>query len=112
MADAGAADRGALIKSLVSAMGEAYQRRLDADEQTKQRLGERLFPLVSAVEPQLAGKIVGMLLEMDNRELIRLLESPDSLNAKITEAMSVLKIHADTKVEVPVLDDHGAFDVD
>merc|ERR1719310_423940 len=35
-------------------------------EQQKQLLGERLFPLISAVEPGLAGKITGMLLEMDN----------------------------------------------
>ena len=60
-------------------------------EQQKQLLGERLFPLISAVEPQLAGKITGMLLEMDNGELLNLLESPEALNAKISEAMSVLQ---------------------
>jgi len=63
-------------------------------EQQKQLLGERLFPLISAVEPQLAGKITGMLLEMDNGELLNLLESPEALNAKIMEAISVLQIHA------------------
>ena len=64
-------------------------------EQQKQLLGERLFPLISAVEPQLAGKITGMLLEMDNGELLNLLESPEALNAKIMEAISVLQMHAD-----------------
>merc|ERR1712127_938220 len=63
-------------------------------EQQKQLLGERLFPLISAVEPQLAGKITGMLLEMDNGELLNLLESPEALNAKIMEAISVLQMHA------------------
>jgi len=58
-------------------------------------LGERLFPLIQNVEPQLAGKITGMLLEMDNGELLNLLESPDALNAKIMEAISVLQMHAD-----------------
>ena len=62
-------------------------------EQQKQLLGERLFPLISAVEPQLAGKITGMLLEMDNGELLNLLESPEALNAKIMEAISVLQLH-------------------
>jgi len=64
-------------------------------EQQKQLLGERLFPLIHNVEPQLAGKITGMLLEMDNGELLNLLESPDALNAKIMEAISVLQMHAD-----------------
>merc|ERR1719393_493367 len=64
-------------------------------EQQKQLLGERLFPLIQNIEPQLAGKITGMLLEMDNGELLNLLESPDALNAKIMEALSVLQMHAD-----------------
>jgi len=68
-------------------------------EQQKQLLGERLFPLIQNVEPQLAGKITGMLLEMDNGELLNLLESPDALNAKIMEALSVLQMHADNKPE-------------
>mmetsp|Transcript_7676 Transcript_7676/g.15666 ORF Transcript_7676/g.15666 Transcript_7676/m.15666 type:complete len:117 (-) Transcript_7676:784-1134(-) len=63
-------------------------------EQQKQLLGERLFPLISQHEPHLAGKITGMLLEMDNGELLNLLESPEALNAKIMEAISVLQIHA------------------
>merc|ERR1712153_201565 len=57
-------------------------------EQQKQLLGERLFPLIQAQEPAMAGKITGMLLEMDNGELLNLLESPDALNAKIMEALS------------------------
>merc|ERR1712046_364735 len=65
-------------------------------EQQKQLLGERLFPLIQNTEPQLAGKITGMLLEMDNGELLNLLESPDALNAKIMEALSVLQMHADS----------------
>ncbi|KAL1507918.1 hypothetical protein AB1Y20_007523 [Prymnesium parvum] len=64
-------------------------------ETQKQLLGERLFPLIHNVEPQLAGKITGMLLEMDNGELLNLLESPDALNAKIMEAISVLQMHHD-----------------
>ena len=63
-------------------------------EQQKQLLGERLFPLISQVQPAFAGKITGMLLEMDNGELLNLLESPEALNAKIMEAVSVLEMHA------------------
>ncbi|KAL6133509.1 hypothetical protein ACLB2K_065744 [Fragaria x ananassa] len=61
-------------------------------EQQKQILGERLFPLVHKHKPDLASKITGMLLEMDNSELLLLLESPESLAAKVGEAVQVLKI--------------------
>lgn len=47
------------------------------------RTGERLYPLIYNVHTQLAGKITGMLLEIDNSELLLLLESPESLNAKV-----------------------------
>lgn len=34
--------------------------------QQKQMLGEKLYPAVSRLQPELAGKITGMMLEMDN----------------------------------------------
>ncbi|KAK4392127.1 Polyadenylate-binding protein 7 [Sesamum angolense] len=61
-------------------------------EQQKQILGERLYPLVGHHQPDLAAKITGMLLEMDNSELLLLLDSPDSLAAKVEEAVEVLKL--------------------
>ncbi|KAF1802830.1 hypothetical protein V8B55DRAFT_1483511 [Mucor lusitanicus] len=62
-------------------------------EAQKQMLGERLYPLINAQQPEYAGKITGMLLEMDNGELLNLLEDNKALENKINEAMEVLKAH-------------------
>jgi hypothetical protein len=35
------------------------------------------------MQPELAGKITGMLLEIDNTELLYMLESRESLKAKV-----------------------------
>lgn len=59
----------------------------------KNMLGERLYPLVMQHEPKRAGKITGMLLEMEITELINLVESPEALVNKIREAVMVLEQH-------------------
>ncbi|XP_054157857.1 polyadenylate-binding protein 4-like isoform X2 [Oppia nitens] len=62
-------------------------------QEQKQMLGERLFPLISHMHPDLAGKITGMLLEIDNSELLHMLEHSASLKAKVDEAVAVLQAH-------------------
>jgi len=57
----------------------------------KQMLGEKLYPAIAKVQPELAGKITGMMLEMDNSELLSLLESPPQMKEKIDEALRVLQ---------------------
>lgn len=62
-------------------------------QEQKQMLGERLFPMIHIMYPELAGKITGMLLEIDNSELLHMLESRESLKAKVEEAVAVLQAH-------------------
>ncbi|XP_055924930.1 polyadenylate-binding protein 4-like [Argiope bruennichi] len=64
----------------------------NAQEQ-KQMLGERLFPVIHRWYPDMAGKITGMLLEIDNSELLHMLEHHESLKAKVEEAVAVLQAH-------------------
>lgn len=55
-----------------------------------QMLGEQLYPLVQRLEPENAAKVTGMLLEMDQTEVLHLIESPDALKDKVGEAIEVL----------------------
>ncbi|KAG6833827.1 hypothetical protein H0H87_011761 [Tephrocybe sp. NHM501043] len=56
----------------------------------KQMLGEVIYLRIAGEQPELAGKITGMLLEMDNSELLHLLDDAEAMNVKVAEALSVL----------------------
>ncbi len=73
----------------VGALATALANAPPAEQRTM--LGENLYPLVEQLEPEMAAKVTGMLLEMDQTEVLHLLESPDALKAKVAEAMEVLR---------------------
>lgn len=73
------------IGALASALANA------TPEQQRTMLGESLYPLVEQLQPDAAAKVTGMLLEMDQTEVLHLLESPEALKAKVSEAMDVLR---------------------
>ena len=70
----------------------AFLASLSTEEQ-KRAIGDRMFALISSQHPELAAKITGMLLEMENSDLVELLDQPDQLNIKVNEAIDVLKQH-------------------
>jgi len=58
----------------------------------KRMLGEALYPhVLKYSNQQLAGKITGMLLEMDTNSLLQLLYQPDNIKVKVEEAIEVLR---------------------
>ena len=57
----------------------------------KQMLGDRLYPLVHSLHPEWAANIIYMLLDNDNGEILRMLNSREALKAKADEAANVLK---------------------
>jgi len=60
----------------------------------QQVLGEKLYNLIAKVQQGLAGKITGMILDSSSvEEMFALLEAPDQLNSKISEALEVLEQH-------------------
>ncbi|KAL8908134.1 MAG: hypothetical protein Q9171_005577 [Xanthocarpia ochracea] len=66
--------------------------------QQKQMLGEALYPKILTFQGEkLAGKITGMLLEMDISELISLLDDMEKLREKVTEALTVFNDYVKTQ---------------
>uniref|UniRef100_A0A8R1E002 Polyadenylate-binding protein n=1 Tax=Caenorhabditis japonica TaxID=281687 RepID=A0A8R1E002_CAEJA len=63
-----------------------------APQEQKQLLGERIYALIEKMFPnhKEAGKITGMMLEIDNAELIMLLQDNDLFRGKVEEAQAVL----------------------
>ncbi|KAI3815218.1 hypothetical protein L1987_14878 [Smallanthus sonchifolius] len=73
----------------IGALASALANASPTEQRTM--LGENLYPLVEQLEAESAAKVTGMLLEMDQTEVLHLLESPEALKAKVAEAMEVLR---------------------
>jgi polyadenylate-binding protein len=93
---AGATQQSAKAKRLAI---DAQQLAMCSSSQQKQTLGEHLYPIIAELQGvELAGRITGMLLELDNSDLIDMLqaheEGGEELRKKVDEAVAVIKAHA------------------
>ena len=70
---------------------DAKALRLTAATKEQQKaLGEHLYMHIARTQPQLAGKITGMLLELGSTEELYLIEDTGALGAKVNEALLAL----------------------
>jgi len=61
-------------------------------EESKQMIGEQLYAHITRDQPNLAGKITGMLLDsLSLRDLLGLLQNKPLLDSKVQEALAVLE---------------------
>ena len=56
-------------------------------------MGERLYPRVHSLQPSMAGKITGMLLELSPAQTLLLMASEDSLRVRVDEAVDIIYRH-------------------
>lgn len=97
-AQRGAGAGGAAQRNAAAAAAPAQPEVLTAaalanasPEEQKQMLGEAIYPKIAASQPQLAGKLTGMILELPVGELLHLLEDDEALTGKVDEALNVLR---------------------
>lgn len=60
-------------------------------EVRRQMLGDRLHAEIEQIEPELAGKITGMMLCKDSEALLELLAMPEQLRTRVGEAARILR---------------------
>ena len=74
----------------VSASNSEHQSRSLVDD--RHNCGEIMYSMIREMYPDQAGKITGMLLEMETNEVLNMLKNKEVLKEKIESAAEVLKI--------------------
>ncbi|TIA51317.1 Polyadenylate-binding protein/Hyperplastic disc protein [Aureobasidium pullulans] len=82
------ADDVALYNKIVEAT-RVYKDYLKSKQKQKEMLGELLYPKIREQQPELAGTITGMLLEMETAELLDLTTNDAALRSKVAEAIAI-----------------------
>ncbi len=63
---------------------------IPATTDDRDKLGYLLYPLIHQRQPDIAAKLTGMLLEMENDHILQLIQSAALLDAYVNQAMTVL----------------------
>ncbi len=74
----------------VSAL-ETALRASDSAVEQKQMVGQWMYEIIAPQHPQLAGKLVGMILGLDKDELMGLVRDEKALNEMVESAIDVLQ---------------------
>lgn len=85
------------LKSKERILTKSDIKQLQTPAEKKRVIGEVLFPKIQKHEPRLAGKILGMLLECKNDELLAMQEDETLLTNSINQAIIVLAQHETDK---------------
>ena len=76
---------------------EQSARKAATPESKRIMISDCIYRRIIRSRPELdAGKITGMLLEMNNEDLVQLLESPEEFDDTIQEALELLEAHGGT----------------
>ena len=79
------------IKELEEKIDLVYELTTLTPQGQKEKLGGELFPMIQKINRDLAVKVTGMLLEQDNKKLLRMLDDEEYLNMEVNKALDILK---------------------
>ncbi|CAH1775507.1 unnamed protein product [Owenia fusiformis] len=90
LATSGGSAEGGEVAGAPPLAGEPSSSVLTA---SRRQMGERLYPKVQGLQPSLAPKITGMLLELPQAQVLVLLASEEQLRQRVDEAVEVIMSH-------------------
>lgn len=67
-----------------------------APQERKRKVGDYIYPKIATLYADQAGKLTGMILELETPELIQLLQNESALLEKASQAHEVLQKHTTT----------------
>lgn len=86
--------------TICTLQGEQQEVSIENLSKEKEEVGEVIYEKLVEQYPNEAAKLTGMLLQMDYKDLVRVIAEPDLFKKKVQLALSVLKAGTD-KIPTP-----------